>query len=72
MAPGKGAHGWFSGPTGARARPLASAQPRGGFPELHQAGFSCGAFWALGFENILKTLDYPNNMSKTFLFLLKR
>lgn len=54
-----GSQGWV----GAPRKPLAGT---------HQAGLSCEARWVLCFENILKTLGYPNNVSKTFLFVLKR
>lgn len=46
--------------------------PGEAFTQLHQAGLGREAFWVLCFENILKTLGYPNNVSKTFLFVLKR
>lgn len=54
---------------GSQARVGAPRKPLAG---SHQAGLSCEAHWVLCFENILKTLGYPNNVSKTFLFALKR
>lgn len=40
------------------------------FPQPRRLG--CEALRLLCFENILKTLGYPNNMNKTFLFVPKR
>ena len=62
--PREGCAGWSAGPTGAPG-------PHSAIARLSRAllgRLSCGLFWALGFENILKTLGYPNNVSKTLLF----
>lgn len=55
--------GGFPGPPQA----LAPAQP-GARSRASPSRLPCEAFGALCFENILKTLGSPNNMSKTFLF----
>lgn len=62
--PREGCAGWSAGPTGAPGPHSAAAR----LSRAPLGRLSCGLFWALGFENILKTLGYPNNVSKALLF----
>lgn len=52
--------------------PWHALKPREAFMQLHQAGPSCEVCLVLCFGNILKTLGYPNNVSKTFLFCAEK
>lgn len=69
-APGNRAERRLSSPGGwvLFRNPWHALRPGEAFTQLHQAGPSCEACWVLCFGNILKTLGYPNNVSKTFLF----
>ena len=62
--PREGCAGWSTGPMGTPGPCSAAAR----LSRAPLGRLSCGVFWALGFENILKTLGYPNNMSKALLF----